>query len=52
MTDFQDLFVISTSLILLLGAIAVLVIDILFPNSRGWLSITALGSLIIAIACT
>ena len=52
MTDFQDLFVISTSLILLLGAIAVLVIDILFPNRRGWLSITALGSLIIAIACT
>ena len=49
MTDFQDLFVISTSLILLLGAVAVLVIDILFPNNRGWLSVTALSVLLIAI---
>ena len=49
MTDFQDLFVISTSLILLLGAVAVLVIDIFFPNNRGWLSVTALSVLLIAI---
>ena len=49
MTDFQDLFVISTSLILLLGAVAVLAIDIFFPNNRGWLSVTALSVLLIAI---
>ncbi|MBG93584.1 MAG: hypothetical protein CL792_06350, partial [Chloroflexi bacterium] len=51
MTDFQDLFVISTPLILLLGAVSVLVIDILFINNRGLLSITALLSLLLAFIC-
>jgi len=52
MTNFQDLFVISASLILLIGAVAVLVVDILFPNNRGWLSLITLSSLLIAMVCT
>ena len=52
MTNFQDLFVISASLILLIGAVVVLVIDILFPNNRGWLSLIALSSLLIAMLST